>query len=74
MLDDMREQRDRWQSQAERIAALAITDQRKETAPAPEQPGSWRQRLRAPTAALLFLWAVGLICGGALFVALKGSS
>jgi hypothetical protein len=74
MLEDMREQRDRWQTQAERIAALAITDHRKETAPAPEQPESWRQWLRAPTAALLFLWAVGLICGGALFVALKGSS
>jgi hypothetical protein len=30
MLDDIREQRDRWQQQAERVAALAITDQRKE--------------------------------------------
>jgi hypothetical protein len=28
MLDDIREQRDRWQQQAERLAALAITDQR----------------------------------------------
>src|SRR6202048_2582174 len=36
MLDDIREQRDRWQQQAERVAALAITDQRKE--PAPAQP------------------------------------
>ena len=27
MLDDIREQRDRWQRQAERVAALAITDQ-----------------------------------------------
>ena len=26
MLDDIREQRDRWQQQAERLAALAITD------------------------------------------------
>jgi hypothetical protein len=33
MLDDIREQRDRWQQQAERLAALAITDQRKEPAP-----------------------------------------
>src|SRR5205085_4059221 len=45
MLDDIREQRDRWQRQAERLAALAITDQRKE--PAPAQPQSWRQILRA---------------------------
>ena len=34
---DIREQRDRWQQQAERVAALAITDQRKE--PTPAQPG-----------------------------------
>jgi hypothetical protein len=45
MLDDIREQRDRWQQQAERVAALAITDQRKE--PAPAQRQSWRRRLRA---------------------------
>ena len=37
MLDDIWEQRDRWQQQAERVAALAITDQRKE--PTPAQPG-----------------------------------
>jgi hypothetical protein len=36
MLDDIREQRDRWQQQAERVTALGITDQRKE--PAPAQP------------------------------------
>ena len=64
MLDDIREQRDRWQQQAERLAALAITDQRQ--APAPTQPRSWRGMLRAPTGHLLFLWAVGLICGGVL--------
>ena len=40
MLDDIREQRDRWQQQAERLAALAITE-RKE--PAPAQPQTWRQ-------------------------------
>ena len=45
MLDDIREQRDRWQHQAERVAALAITDQRTEPAPALRQ--SWRRRLRA---------------------------
>jgi hypothetical protein len=33
--------RDRWQQQAERLAALAITDQRKE--PALAQPQSWRR-------------------------------
>jgi hypothetical protein len=64
MLDDIREQRDRWQQQAERLAALAITDQRKERSPA--QPQSWRQMLRAPTGKLLFLWVVGLLCGGVL--------
>ena len=42
--DDMREQRDRWQAQAEWLAALAITDQRREAAP-PAQ--SWWRRLRA---------------------------
>ena len=72
MLQDTREQRDRWQQQAERLAALAITDQRKE--PAPAQPPSWRQWLRNPTGALLFLWIVGLICGGVFFVALNGRS
>ena len=72
MLDDIREQRDRWQQQAERLAALAITDQRKE--PAPAQPQSWRQMLRAPTGHLLFLWVVGLMCGGVLFLSLKGGS
>ena len=43
---------------------LAITDQRKERSPA--QPQSWRQMLRAPTGQLLFLWVVGLLCGGVL--------
>jgi len=71
MLDDIREQRDRWQ-QAERLAALAITDQRKE--PASAQPQSWRQMLPAPTGHLLFLWVVGLMCGGILFLSLKGGS
>ena len=46
MLQDIREQRDRWQQQAERVAALAITDQRKK--PAPEQPYLWRPWLRPP--------------------------
>jgi hypothetical protein len=64
MLDDLRGQRDRWQQQAERLAALAITDQRKE--PASAQPQSWRRMLGAPTGHLLFLWVVGLICGGVL--------
>ena len=72
MLDDIREQRDRWQQQAERLAALAITDQQKE--PAPAQPKSWRQILPAPTGHLLFLWIVGLMCGGILFLSLKGGS
>ena len=72
MLDDIREQRDRWRQQAERLAALAITDQRKE--PAPAQPQSWRQILPAPTGHLLFLWVVGLMCGGVLFLSLKGGS
>src|SRR5436190_9008455 len=72
MLDDIREQRDRWQQQAERLAALAITDQRKEAAPAQAQP--WRQMLPAPTGHLLFLWVVGLMCGGVLFLSLKGGS
>ena len=74
MLDDIREQRDRWQQQAERVAALAITDQRKE--PAPAQPQSWRRPrwLRTPTGDLLFLWFVGLMCGGVLLVTLKGGS
>ena len=72
MLDDIREQRDRWQQQAERLAALAITDQRKE--PAPAQPQSWRQWLRTPTGDLVFLWLVGLMCGGVLLVTLKGGS
>jgi hypothetical protein len=44
--DDMREQRDRWQAQAERLAVLAITDQRRGSRSA--QPQSWwRRRLRA---------------------------
>ena len=72
MLDDIREQRDRWQQQAERVAALAITDQRKE--PAPALPQSWRRWLRTPTGDLLFLWFVGLTCGGVLLVTLKGGS
>ena len=72
MLDDIREQRDRWQQQAERLAALAITDQRKE--PAPAQPQSWRRMLPASTGHLLFLWVVGLMCGGVLFLSLKGGS
>ncbi|MFZ2137866.1 MAG: hypothetical protein WAV78_13250, partial [Xanthobacteraceae bacterium] len=72
MLDDIREQRDRWQQQAERVVALAITDQRKE--PAPAQPQSWRRWLRTSTGDLLFLWLVGLMCGGVLLVTLKGGS
>jgi hypothetical protein len=72
MLEDIREQRDRWQQQAERVAALAITDQRKE--PAPAQPQSWRRWLRTPTGDLVFLWLVGLMCGGVLLVTLKGGS
>jgi hypothetical protein len=72
MLEDIREQRDRWQQQAERVAALAITDQRKE--PAPAQPQTWRQMLRAPTGQLLFLWVVGLVCGGVLLLGLKSGS
>ena len=70
MLEDIREQRDRWQQQAERAAALAITDQRKE--PAPAQFHSWRRWLRTTTRELLFLWIVGLMCGGVLFLSLKG--
>ena len=72
MLEDIREQRDRWQQQAERVAALAITDQRKE--PAPAQPYLRRQWLLTPTRELLFLWIVGLMCGGVLFLSLKGGS
>jgi hypothetical protein len=72
MLEDIREQRDRWQQQAERVAALAITDQRK--APAPAQPYLHRRWLRTPTRELLFLWIVGLMCGGALFLGLKSGS
>ena len=72
MLEEIREQRDRWQQQAERLAALAITDQRKE--PAPAQPQSWRRMLPASTGHLLFLWIVGLMCGGVLFLSLKGGS
>jgi len=72
MLEEIREQRDRWQQQAERLAALAITDQRKE--PAPAQPYSRRRWLRTPTRELLFLWIVGLMCGGVLFLSLKGGS
>ena len=63
---------DRWQQQAERVAALAITDQRKE--PAPAQPYSRRRWLRTPIRELLFLWIVGLMCGGVLFLSLKGGS
>ncbi len=72
MLDDIREQRDRWQQQAERLAALAITDQRKERSPA--QPQSWRRWLRTSTGDLVFLWLVGLMCGGVLLVTLRGGS
>jgi hypothetical protein len=72
MPDDIREQRDRWQQQADRLAALAITDQRKE--PAPAQPQSWRRWLRTPTGDLVFLWLVGLMCGGVLLVTLKVGS
>ena len=64
MLNDIREQRDHWQQQAERLATLAITDQREE--PAPAQPHSWWRMPRAPTGHLLFLWVVGLLCGSAL--------
>jgi hypothetical protein len=69
MLEDIRVQRDRWQQQAERLAALAITDQRNE--PAPAQPQSWRRILPAPTGPLLFLWVVGLICGGVLLTTVR---
>jgi hypothetical protein len=70
MLDDIREQRDRWQQQAERVAAFAITDQRKQ--PAPAQPQSRWPWLRTPTSDLLLLWIVGLVCGGVLFATLHG--
>ena len=69
MLDDVREQRDRWQQQAGRLAALAITDQREE--PAPAQPHSWWRMPRAPTGQLLFLWVVGLFCGSALLLIIR---
>ena len=69
MLDDIREQRDRWQQQAERLATLAITDQREE--PAPAQPHSWWRMPRAPTGHLLFLWVVGLLCGSALLLIVR---
>src|SRR6202047_4327152 len=72
MLDDIRELRDRWQQQGERVAALAITDQRKE--PAPAQPYLRRQWLLTPPRELLFLWIVGLMCGGVLFLSLKSGS
>jgi hypothetical protein len=72
IIDDIREQRDRWQQQAERVAALAITDQR--NGPAPAQPQSWRRIFGAPIGSLLFLWVVGLMCGGVLFLSLKGGS
>jgi hypothetical protein len=58
---ELREQRDRWQQQAERLAALAIMDQWKEPAPDSISHGG------------LFLWLVGLICGGVLIVALHGA-
>src|ERR1700730_10520032 len=69
MLADIREQRDRWQQQAERLAALAITDQRKE--PAPAHPQTWRRMLQAPTGHLLFHWVVGLLCGGVLLTIVR---
>jgi hypothetical protein len=72
IIDDTREQRDRWQQQAERVAALAITDQRKGPAPAQCQ-SSWRPWLRTPTSDLLLLWSVGLVCGGVLFATLHGA-
>jgi hypothetical protein len=71
MLDDIREQRNRWQQQAERVAALAITDQRKQRATA--QPQSWRPWRRTPMSDLLLLWAVGLVCGGVPFTTLHGA-
>jgi hypothetical protein len=61
MLEEIREQRDRWQQQAERLATLAITDQRKEPAPAVVAANA-----PSPTGHLLFLWVVGLLCGGVL--------
>jgi hypothetical protein len=70
MLEDIREQPDRRPQQAEQVAALAITDQRKE--PAPAQSYLRRQWLLTPTRELLFLWIVGLMCGGVLFLSLKG--
>ena len=47
MLEDMREQRDRWQGQAERLSALPLTDQRKEVQPAAPAPRTWWQWLRS---------------------------
>jgi hypothetical protein len=40
------------------------------------QPQSWRRWLRTPTGDLLFLflWFVGLMCGGVLLVTFKGGS
>src|ERR1700687_4684420 len=70
MLDDIRVQRDRWQQQAERLAALAITDQRKERSPA--QPQSWRRWLRTSMGGLVFLWLFGLLLGGGFLWSLKG--
>jgi hypothetical protein len=57
-LQDIREQRDRWQRKAQRLAALAITNQRKEPPLRSLCPGG--NGCESPTGALLFLWAVGL--------------
>jgi hypothetical protein len=62
MLEEIREQRDRWQQQAERLATLAITDQRKE--PAPAQPQCDGCEPRRVTSSFYGLWAscVGEFC------------
>jgi hypothetical protein len=57
MLDDIREQRDRWQQQAERLAALAITDQRKEPRPRSLSPGGDGYEPRRATSSFFGLWA-----------------
>src|SRR2546423_8998333 len=65
ILEEIREQRDRWQQQAERLATVSITDQRKE--PAPAQPQSWRRWLRNPTGGLVLFLVCGGLCGGGVF-------
>ena len=55
--DDMREQRDRWQAQAERLAALAITDPRREAALRSLSPGGDGCEPRRATSSFYGLWA-----------------